>query len=185
VPDAINAQFLPRSRRTLAIFLALMLLPLLFNLIVMWKEAGLQASYQAIAGTYECSTGLPCAPFPKVILALSAPSLLLSLFAVFTIHLARGVWLVKLPRVLSLSTSCVLGISTAIIFRYVAGLLMPLAWLPVFGDYLLGMPVSPTAETASWYGLFPLVIVVFTVAVAGARKTNHHEVPPSPIKEAA
>jgi hypothetical protein len=54
---------------------------------------------------------------------------------------------------------------------------MPLVWLPVFGDYLLGIPVSLIAARASWYVVFPLVILIFVLAVYRTTDEGNEKAP--------
>ena len=62
---------------------------------------------------------------------------------------------------------------------------MPLVWLPVFGDYLLGIPVSLIAAKASWYVVFPLVVVIFLLAVYRVTDADGNEKAPTRTHEAA
>jgi len=167
-----ESPFLRRNRPTVATFLSLILLPALFNLVVMWLEVGSDVLLPAISCAGECSIYCTCYPIPGVLLGLSGFSLLLGAVALLGIHVSTRAWLTKLPRVVRLLFVLLLAISTAILFRYVGGFLMPVVWLPVFGDYLLGFPVSSSADKASWYVIFPLVIAIFLLAAF--RNRNAH-----------
>ena len=180
-----RSHFMRSHRRATAVFSSLVLLPLLFNLALLWQEVGMQALAQDIRGTYACFSEDPCSLLPRIILGLSGASLLIALFAMFTIFLARRITLMKLPIALLVLGRILLAVVTGIVYRYVAGLLMPLYWLPKYGDYLLGLPVSSLAEKASWYVVFPLLMLIFMFSAAGGRKLNGNEVLPSQIQEAA
>jgi len=91
----------------------LILLPILFNPAVMSIEAGAQ---------------LP-ATLGGALIRLTGLSLVVTLIPLFAIYLSTRTWPAKLPTALRLSSRIFLATSTAIIFSYVAGFLMPLAWL--------------------------------------------------------
>jgi len=177
--------FLRRHRRLIAAFLSLMLLPLLFSLLVMWLENGSEALLKAFTGTLEWPPGPNAGTRREVSLTLAGFSALLALLAQLAIHLSTRAWLTRLPAVASHSCRILLAISTALLFRYATGSLMPLVWLPVFGDYLLGIPVSFIAAKASWYVVFPLVVVIFVLAVYRTTDADGNEKAPNRTREAA
>jgi hypothetical protein len=168
------------SRRVIALFFVLVLSPFLFSTMVMIREVGVETLGQALAGDYMCPPGYPCNPIPNVMLGLSASSVFLALFAILAIFLARRISLARIPTILKLTAQVFIVIATGLIYRYTTGFLVPLIWLPKFGDYLLGLPASPTAVVTSWYVVFPLSILAFLLGIPWLRrpsviKHRHHD----------
>jgi hypothetical protein len=143
-------------RRSATALLLLTLLPLLFSVIVMIREVGGEALLQGLNGQHSCPPGDRCNPIAKVVLGLSASSLLLGLFGILAVNGSRRFWQTRTPAALKITAHILVALTNGVVFRYATGVLMPLIWLPEFGDYLLGLPASPTALAASWYVIFPL-----------------------------
>ena len=158
------------NRRLIASLSGLVLLPLIFNLVVMAIEKGSRAIAPVIAG---------------VLLPLAGLSLLATAVALAAVYLSKRAFLLRLPKPVSLISRVLLAVSVGMLFRDVAGLIMPLVWLPLFGDYLLGLPVSPLADSGSWYVVFPLVVVIFSIAAVSPTGVDGKQTSPTSINEAA
>ena len=164
------SHFLGKNSRMFVTILCLFLLPIVFNLAVIPIEAG---------------SPVPAGIIGEALIPLTGLSLAATAIASAAICLSTLPWLAKLPMLLSLSFRLLLAASIAILFRYIAGVLMPLAWLGLIGDYLLGMPVSFLADRVSWYVVFPLAVVLFLLALHRAGRVPDPNRPPSGTSEAA
>jgi len=156
---------LKKHRHFLISAVILMILPVLFNVIALWQEAGSTIALQLIRGTYRCYGGFVCNPLPKMLLDMFGFSLILTGLALLIIHLStRASWrrLHPAPR---FALRVLLALPTSAVISYVSGSIMPLSWLPVLHDYLLGLPASPFASLGSWVSLFPATAVVLILAI--------------------
>jgi hypothetical protein len=147
------------------VFVALTLLPVVFSLGILWLEEGSATVAQLLAGTFECSPGHPCQPMTDIFIQLTGISALLSLFALAAIFLSRSRPLDRLTQPIRIIVQLLIVISVAALFRYVSGFIMPLVWLPVLHDYLIGIPASQIAPPASWIVVFPLVLFICVLAL--------------------
>ena len=158
------------DKRMIIVLLVLFLLPLLFSMVAMSAQEGI------LRPALEATRALP---------AMIALSLAPTALALAAMLLARSLWLSRLPRVLVVSSKLILAIITAVTFRFVAGVLLPLVWLPLVGDYLIGLPTSPHVDTWSWYSVFPLATIAFILAVSPPVSLPAGKEPPASAKKAA
>jgi hypothetical protein len=137
------ATLFKRNRQLLLAASILAILPVLFNLAVLWLEVGSNVVFQLVRGTYRCYWGSVCNPLPEILFKLFGFSLILFGLALCILFFVTHKALRGLHPVVRFVIRILLVLATSAVFSYyVAGFLMPILWLPVFGDYLLGLPVS-------------------------------------------
>jgi hypothetical protein len=131
----------------------------------MYYEVGSDTIYSVLDGSFKCLFGGACHPIRTISLGLVAWSGGLAAFATFAIYLSTKFLILRVSHLLSITMTVLISAIIAVIYRYVAAFFMPIVWLTVFNDYMLGLPASYYAYKASWL-LYPSTFLLATIAVS-------------------
>ena len=159
-----------RNKQLGLALVALFLVPVLFNIVALWNEVGFDIFLQTITGTYTCFSGFVCNPLPEILFEVMGTSFILTALALLMVLLGNLGVIRRLPTMLKFLLRFFLIIISSVVFTNVSGVFMPLSWLPVFNDYLLGLPGSTFAIIGSWIFVFPITLVVLFLAVRAHEK---------------
>ena len=162
---------LGRNKQLRLALVVLFTLPVLFNIVALWNEVGFDTFLRTITGTYTCYSGFVCNPLPEILFELTGISFILTALALLLMVMVTLSVLRRLPSVLRFLFRLFVIIASSVVFSNVSGVFMPLSWLPVFNDYLLGLPVSTFAVIGSWIVVFPTTLVVLFLTVRVLEKT--------------
>ncbi len=156
-----------QKRQWVLLFVALSV-PLLLNAIAIWQDVGTASILKMWNGTYPSPflgfLGGAYNPLPKIFLKLLlfVAALGLGLLVWLMVFISCKAFFQKQSQVAKLVEIGVMALLTAAVFEVVAGFFMPLVWLPIFHDYLLGLPASSfMIDWSRWFILPTTTIILF------------------------
>ena len=156
------------------VFLFLVLfLPLLLNGVAIWLEIGNRGTLQLLSGTYHPSNpNLPIASLWEILLQLLPIIMFLCLFCWLVIFVSNRAFFQKQRLTVKILETLLLALFIAKVFEIAAGVVMPLAWLPQFNDFLLGLPGSDFAADWSRWFIFPATTIILFIALMFSRNKS-------------
>ncbi|HRJ75085.1 MAG TPA: hypothetical protein PLX90_03760 [Anaerolineales bacterium] len=154
-----------QKRQWVILFLVLSL-PILLNAVGIQQEIGTNGVLQLLSGNYQPSDpNLPLASFSEILMSSLPIIALLGFLCWLVFFLSNRVFFQKQHRTIKLLEMLFVVSLIAKVFEIVAGIIMPLAWLPQFNDYLLGLPASVfTANWSRWL-IFPATAIILFVTL--------------------
>jgi hypothetical protein len=140
------------QKRQWVLLILVLLLPLLLNAVEIWLEIGTDRTLQLLNGTYQPSNpNLPPASLLEILAAFLRIIAPLGLLSWFVIFMSNRVFFQRQWLIFKISETLLAALLIAIVFEIVTGVVMPLAWLPQFHDYLLGLPsLGPAVNGFEW-----------------------------------
>jgi hypothetical protein len=158
------------QKRQLVILFLVLSLPILLNAIAIQQEIGANGMLQLLGGTYQPSNpNLPLASLVEILRSSLLIIALLGFLCWLVFFISNQVFFQKQHPIAKLIEIVLVVISIAKVFEIAAGVFMPLAWLPQFNDYLLGLPASAfTANWSRWF-IFPVTAIILFVALVLSR----------------
>jgi hypothetical protein len=161
------------QKRQWLLLLLVLSLPLLLNVAAIWLEIGKGGMLRLLNGTYQPSNpNLPLASRSEILSDLLPIIALLGLLSWLVIFVSNKAFFQKQPLIAK-SVETLLAVSlVARVFEIVTGWIMPLAWLPQFHDYLLGLPGSGFMLQWSRWLVLPATAIILFIAVllSGTKK---------------
>jgi len=161
-----------QKRQWFILFLILSL-PLLLNAMAIWLEIGSAGTLQLLGGTYQPSNpNLPPASPLEILSGLLPIATFLGFIAWLVIFVSNRAFFQKQRLIVKMFETLLLVLFIAKAFEIATGVIMPLAWLPQFNDYLLGLPSSVfTVNWSRWF-IFPATAIILFIALAISRNKN-------------
>ena len=168
--------FLIRNRRLFITASILASLLIIFDLVALWHEAGPTTSAQLLRGNFICFSGFACKPFPRLLTQVFGSSLFLAALALLPLFLFAHAPLSRLHLALRIIIGLLVVLPISAFFSVASGYFMPLIWLPVVHDYLLGLPVSVFAISGSWAFVFPATAITMILGIVNiTRLSKQHD----------
>ena len=171
-----------QKRQWLLLLLALSVPPLL-NALAIWQDVGTDSILKMWNGTYQHPLlgflGGPYNPLPEIYLKLLLFTAALGLLAWLMIFISNKAFFQKQHRIAKFCETLLMAWLVAVIFEVITGFFMPLVWLPVFHDYLLGLPVSSFMEDWSHWLVLPTTALFLFIAIflSGKKKLDTPSIP--------
>ena len=156
--------FLAKYKLSILCFLFLVLLPVVFNIYMLWLDVGPSTFNELLKGEFSCWHGLPCNPFPGIIRVLSVISIIISLLSQLSIILASKIYNTELPITIRLLIILIVVILTSLFIRWVSAAIMPSTWLSEIYDSIF-FPYSQIAKSNSWYLVLPLSMFILVLSI--------------------
>ena len=154
-----------QKRQWIILFSALTL-PLIINATAIQQEIETQGFLQFLSGTYQPSNpNLPLASLSEILLPSSLSILFLGFLIWLVFLVSNQLFFQKQHLVAKLIETLLIALLIAKTFEIVSGMIMPLAWLPQFNDYLLGLPISSFAINWSRWFIFPATAIILFIAL--------------------
>jgi hypothetical protein len=154
-----------QKRQWMILFLVLSL-PILLNALAIQHEIGENGMMQLLSGTYQPSNpNLPHVSLLEILSSLLPTTIFLGFMCWLILFVSNQIFFQKQHLIAKLLESFIGVMLIAKIFEIASGIIMPLAWLPQFNDYLLGLPASEfTANWSRWL-IFPATAIILFVAL--------------------
>jgi hypothetical protein len=157
-----------QKQQWLLLFL-LLCVPLFLNAAAIWQDIGTDGIRQLLRGDYSSYPNTLLGdvdnPIPEIVLNILLFTAALGLLAWFMLFISNRVFFQKQPLAAKVGEALVMAWFVAAVFERITGSIMPLAWLPKFHDYLLGLPSSSFMVDWSHWLVFPTTAVVLFGAV--------------------
>jgi len=166
------------QKRQWVLLLLLVSGPLLLNLAGIWQDVGTDALLQLLRGTYSPYPykllGVPYNPLPEIFLNLLLFTALAGSLAWLMVFISNRTFFQRQALVAKVAETLLVAWAVATVFQTISGMVLPLAWLPNFHDYLLGLPASAFMLTWSRWVVFPLtaIILCFAIFLSGKKQTD-------------
>ena len=164
------------QKRQWVLLFVVLSMPFLLNIVAIWQDLGIDSILKLLNGTYPQPLlgflGGAYNPLPEIFLKLLFFVIALGFLAWFMIFISSKAFFQKQPQVAKLTEIGVMALLTAVVFGVVAGLFMPLVWLPKFHDYLLGLPASPFMVNWSRWFIFPATTIILFITIFLSRNKN-------------
>ncbi len=164
------------QKRQWVLLFVVLSMPFLLNIVAIWQDIGIASILKMLNGTYPRPLlgflGGAYNPFPEILLKLLLFVATLGLLAWLMVFISSKAFFQKQPQVAKFFEIGVMALLAAVVFGIVAGLFMPLVWLPKFHDYLLGLPASPFMVHWSRWFIFPATTIILFIAISLSRNKN-------------
>jgi hypothetical protein len=171
------------QKRQLFLLLFAMCVPFLLNAVGLWQDVGTAAILKMLRGAYPHPLlgflGGPYNPLPEIFWGLLFMVAALGLLAWLTVFLSNKAFFQNQPTIAKFLETILIALLVAAVFEIVTGFLMPLIWLPIFQDYLIGFPGSLFMEDWSRWLVFPITAMILFVAMFFFGKTYNFITPPA------
>jgi hypothetical protein len=151
------------SKRQKLLILLSLLLPLLINIFAIVREVDHAKLTDSVMGTYK-RFGLPYNPWPDILISLTGNMIVIGLFSWLIAFALTRSFVRKLAPAIRYGIILIASLSGAYILAIWAGIILPLVWLPQFGDYLLGLPGSEVASRSAMPLVFPIEFAILLLA---------------------
>jgi hypothetical protein len=142
-----------QKRQWFFLLLAL-LLPLLLNAVAIWQDIGVNTLFFENLNT-----------LPKIFIQLLLTIMILGLLVWFILFISNKKIFQKQQQLIKFFEISLMALLVAVIFTVVTGFFIPLVWLPIFHDYLLGLPGSSFMVRWSRLLLFPSATIILFIAL--------------------
>jgi len=154
-----------QKRQWLLILLTLSV-PLLINAVAIWQDIGTASILKIWNGTYKPSLYLVAYnPLPEISLKLLLFTVALGLLAWLMVFISNKAFFQKQLLIAKFCETLLMAWLVAVVFDVVTGFFMPLVWLPIFHDYLLGLPVSSFMLDWSRWLVLPTTALILFIAI--------------------